>query len=69
MTLYDAKCPKCGHMNKDMDLWETDGWMKCEECLELTQFQQFHRGYKIPVFDMTHIPIMNQRERKVCGCI
>ena len=32
MKLYDAKCPVCGTVNKDLYLEETDGWMICEHC-------------------------------------
>lgn len=32
MKLYDAKYPKCGTVNKDLYLEETDGCMICEHC-------------------------------------
>lgn len=32
MKLYDAKCPVCGTVNKDLYLEETDGWMICDHC-------------------------------------
>ncbi len=32
MKLYDISCPKCGMINRNVDLQETDGWLECEEC-------------------------------------
>ena len=56
MIAYDAKCPYCGHMNIDMYLEETEGWMECEKCGHLHQYERFSRSVKIPVFDMDAIP-------------
>ena len=36
MNTYDVKCPHCGHINKNLYLEETDGWMECEKCAQLS---------------------------------
>lgn len=36
MKLYDVKCPFCGMINHSFYLEETDGWMECERCGQLT---------------------------------
>ena len=56
MLAYDATCPHCGHRNIDMYLEETDGWMECDKCGTLHQFEKFRRGKRIPVFQMNNIP-------------
>ena len=37
LNAVDVKCPICGTINKSLDLEETDGWMECESCGEVTQ--------------------------------
>lgn len=32
MELYNASCPCCGHMNRNMYLEETEGFFECEAC-------------------------------------
>lgn len=32
MEKKDVKCPLCGHLNRCVDLDETDGWVECEQC-------------------------------------
>ena len=32
MERQDVKCPLCGHINRGVDLDETDGWVECEQC-------------------------------------
>ena len=56
MTAYDAKCPHCGHMNTNMYLEETGGWMECELCGKTHQFVQFEGGISIPTFMIDNIP-------------
>ena len=55
MTAYDAKCPHCGHLNKNLYLEETSGWMECEMCGKTHQFVEFENTWN-PLFDMDHIP-------------
>ena len=32
MKKYDAQCPNCGHLNRDLYLEDSNGWMECESC-------------------------------------
>lgn len=32
MERKDVECPLCGHINRGVDLDETDGWVECEQC-------------------------------------
>ena len=32
MKTYDVKCPNCGHMNRNLYLEDSEGWMECESC-------------------------------------
>lgn len=32
MKRSNVKCPICGHMNEDVDLEETAGWVECSKC-------------------------------------
>lgn len=53
MKTYDVTCPYCGHRNTDLYLEETEGFMECEKCGELTQVSKhFEKRVKIPVFRM-----------------
>ena len=56
MKQYDAKCPVCGTINKDLYLEETEGWMICEHCKAETRFEGFGRFTKIPVYDISKLP-------------
>lgn len=52
MKLYDAACPVCGTINKNMFLEETDGWMECEHCHTESKVMKFAECKKIPVYTM-----------------
>ena len=53
MKTYDVNCPCCGQRNTDLYLEETDGFLECEKCGEVTQVsKRFERRVKIPVFRM-----------------
>ena len=41
MSAVDVRCPACGTVNKSVDLEETDGWMECESCGEVTQQMKY----------------------------
>ena len=36
---YDVYCPACGHLNKNLYLEETHGWMECENCLAVKRIR------------------------------
>lgn len=42
MKSYDLRCPICGAVNRGLYLEETDGWMECEKCGNVTQSME-HR--------------------------
>ncbi len=50
MKLYDVKCPFCGMINQSLYLEETDGWMECERCGQLTQYLRRDRQNVVPAF-------------------
>ena len=53
MKTIDVKCPVCGTVNHNLYLEETEGWMECEKCGEVTQVSKhFEKRVKIPVFRM-----------------
>lgn len=37
MKTYDVRCPICGAMNKNVYLDDTDGWIECDHCGEVTK--------------------------------
>ena len=45
MKTYDAECPFCGTLNKNVYLEETDGFMECCKC-GLTSLVPEHTSYK-----------------------
>ena len=48
---YNVSCPCCGHSNNNLYLDETEGWMECEKCGELTQVsKRVKRRVKIRIF-------------------
>ena len=50
MKLYEMKCPLCGKMNHHLYLEETDGWMECEFCGQLTKYLRQDKKKVIPVY-------------------
>ena len=49
--LYDAKCPVCGKLNKDMYLEETEGRFVCDRCGSETEIPRFKKPKRIPMVD------------------
>lgn len=41
MGLYNASCPCCGHMNKNLYLEETEGFFECEACGQVARTKNF----------------------------
>ena len=52
MKTYDVKCPICAHVNHDLFLEETEGWMECEKCGQVTKPVLSYKTIKIPVYSM-----------------
>lgn len=46
--IYDIKCPKCGHMNRSLDLIETDGWYECDACMEKQRIREKYLAILLP---------------------
>lgn len=49
MKLYDLRCPICGTVNRGLYLEETDGWMECEKCGNVTQSMEHRQTVLIPL--------------------
>ena len=65
MKRYDVSCPCCGYRNINLYLEETDGFMECARCGELTQVsKRFMRLIKIPAFR-----IKDPEQAALAGCI
>lgn len=49
MKTFDVRCPVCGHMNHNLFLEETDGWMECEKCNAATRSLKYEDTIRIPL--------------------
>ena len=49
MKTYDVSCPCCGYRNKALYLEETEGWMECEKCGNVTQSMEHRQTVLIPL--------------------
>jgi len=49
MKSYDLRCPVCGTVNRGLYLEETDGWMECEKCGNVTQSMEHRQTVLIPL--------------------
>ena len=49
MKSYDLRCPICGTVNRGLYLEETDGWMECEKCGNVTQSMEHRKTVLIPL--------------------
>ena len=49
MKSYDLRCPICGIVNRGLYLEETDGWMECEKCGNVTQSMEHRQTVLIPL--------------------
>ena len=38
--LYDAVCPYCGKINRNLYLGETGGTMECDNCFEIVKLKR-----------------------------
>lgn len=58
MSAVDARCPACGTINKSVDLEETDGWMECESCGEVTQQMKYVMTRRVPRYEMNEVKVL-----------
>lgn len=49
MKTFDVRCRVCGHMNHNLFLEETDGWMECEKCNAATRSLKSEDTIRIPL--------------------
>ena len=49
MKSYDLRCSICGTVNRGLYLEETDGWMECEKCGNVTQSMEHRQTVLIPL--------------------
>ena len=49
MKSYELRCPICGTVNCGLYLEETDGWMECEKCGNVTQSMEHRQTVLIPL--------------------
>ena len=54
MKTYDVKCPICGHVNHNLYLEETDGWMECEKCRSMARSENFGEMIRFPIVKLKH---------------
>ena len=68
MKSYDLRCPICGAVNRGLYLEETDGWMECEKCGNVTQSMEHRQTVLIPLILKTQIRSDNNKaDRLVVG--
>ena len=58
MSAVDMKCPICGAVNKSVDLEETDGWMECESCGEVSQQMKYVKTRRVPLYQRNEVQIL-----------
>ena len=61
MKSYDLRCPICGTVNRGLYLEETDGWMECEKCGNVTQSMEHRQTVLIPLILKTQSRSDNNR--------
>ncbi len=49
MQTFDVACPICGKVNRGLYLEETDGWMECESCFEVTRIHKTDSEHVMPL--------------------
>jgi len=50
MKKYDCTCPKCGTLNKDLYLEESNGFFVCEKCDETIKAMEIRRVVALPMY-------------------
>ena len=68
MKSYELRCPICGTVNRGLYLEETDGWMECEKCGNVTQSMEHRQTVLIPLILKTQSRSDNNKaDRLVVG--
>ena len=52
MSQYDIRCPTYGTINFELNLEETEGWIECENCLQVVEVLSTPGLYKkfVPLY-------------------
>lgn len=58
MNAVDVVCPRCGTVNKSLDLEETDGWMECASCGEVSQHMKYVKTRRVPLYQKDKVQIL-----------
>lgn len=61
MEQFDAKCPLCGKLNKNLYLKETEGRFICESCKSEVQLLQYLQQHKIPLLTPQQLAVLEKR--------
>ena len=64
MKTYDCKCPECGAINRNLYLYDTDGWFECIYCSAVSRPVDFNYYYKVPVYDLSQLGSIMKNELK-----
>ena len=64
MKSYDLRCPICGAVNRGLYLEETDGWMECEKCGNVTQSMEHRQTVLIPLILKTILKTQSRSDNK-----
>ena len=60
--MANVKCPKCGELNKNLNLEETKGWYECSKCVSVMQVEGYGLGcVRIPIIEWKDLPKLNQK--------
>ena len=62
LSAVDVICPTCKAVNKSLDLEETDGWMECESCGEVTQQMQYRPALWLLSQGGAEIPFIGRKK-------
>ena len=55
MQKYNRKCPVCGHINHELYLEETNGYMECEKCGSISNVME-------PMKEVEWVPVLSMED-------
>lgn len=55
MEKNEIYCPICGHLNKDLQLENTNGWLTCGKCGNTVQLLAYEKKKQIPIYTLEQI--------------